>query len=780
MLRSVLAAISARTLALVIGLALVAPAAAAPPVRTADLDILVTTWDGTPLSAVTVRVEGTTLGAFTDAAGRARIAGVPAGERTLRAERPGYRTLLRTVDVRAGETLSVRIQLELVPVTLDGISVSLLRPDLRPEVSLDDAALREAILQDIGGAFRILPGLDAVRRGALGLEPVVRGLRDTQVGAYVDGMRTLPGGPGGMDTPLSHVDPSAVRGVEVVKGPYALTWGAGNMSAVRVQTAPLPGPDAPPVSARAMAGFQSNLNASEGALELGGAIQGVGYLASGAWREGENYRSGDGTEVPARFTSGELRGRLGFETGPGSELSLSGWLQDQRDIDYPGRPLDAEYFDAWNAAIRYTRKPASGALRSLEGQLYLYAVDHSMNNDRKPTAQPNPNRTPPAPLEIITDSRVEMVGGRVAALVAPATPWAFEIGADGYSALHNADRRTWNRSTGQLMGTGLIWGNARLTHLGSFARVERGLGRLNTSATVRLDWVDARADTASAFFLANASSALDARETNWSGAVTVGLPVGPHWVVSAGAGSVARSPDANERYSDRAPSKRAQIGAEFLGNPALRPERSHQLDLWIETDHPRWNGSLNLFAQRIDDYITLERTTLPRASALSAPMVFRYVNGSARYVGAEATGAVALLPRLLLSGAVSLLRGEDQTLDEPTLGVSPPRADVVLRWDGAAGRPTRRLDSVTLEAQLRAVARQERVSDTRGEIVTPGYSTLEVSGGLPLTDQVRLRMGVSNVFDREVTHHLNARNPFSGATIPEPGRVLFVRLTSQF
>lgn len=753
--------------------------AAAPPHSTGEVELLVTNYEGTPLQAVTVRVEGTTLGAFTDRDGRALIANIPQGARILRAERPGYRTLLRSVDVNAGETTQIRIQLELVPVALEGISVSLLRPDLRPESSLDEAQLRDAILNDVGGAFRILPGLDAVRRGALGLEPVVRGLRDTQVGAYVDGMRTLPGGPGGMDTPLSHVDPSAVRDVQVVKGPYALTWGAGNMSAVRIHTTPLPGPDAPRFSARGLAGYQSNMNASEGAIELAGAVQGVGYLASGAWREGEDYRSGDGLRVPASFTSGEVRGRLGFQTGPGSELVLSGWVQDQREIDYPGRPLDADYFEAWNAAARWTRKPAQGALREFDAALYLYAVDHSMNNDRKPTAQPNPNRTPPFALEIITDSRVEMLGGRVASTLAPEAPWEFEVGADGYTALHNADRTTWNRTTGQRIGTGLIWGNARLTHLGTFARANRGIGRLSTSATLRLDWVDAQSDTASAFFLEHGSSDLKATETNLSGAVTVALPLGTGWLISAGAGSVARSPDANERYSDRAPSKRAQIGAEFIGNPGLQPERSHQVDLWFEADRTRWSGSLNLFAQRIDDYITIERTTLPRASAMSVPQVFRYVNGSAQYVGAELTAAVGLYPNLTLSGAVSLLRGDDQTLDEPALGVSPARVDLLLRWDGPVGLGIRR-DEAIFEAAFRAVARQDRISETRGETETPGHATLDLSGAIPLSSQVRLRLGVSNVFDRETTNHLNARNPFDGSRIPEPGRVLSLRLTTQF
>lgn len=37
-------------------------------------------------------------------------------------------------------------------------------------------------------------------------------------------------------------------------------------------------------------------------------------------------------------------------------------------------------------------------------------------------------------------------------------------------------------------------------------------------------------------------------------------------------------------------------------------------------------------------------------------------------------------------------------------------------------------------------------------------------------------MGIENLTDEAYVNHLNATNPFTRARIPEPGRVLFVRL----
>lgn len=736
------------------------------------VEVRVTDPQGDPVAGVALVVEGTRLGTVTDARGMGTVRGVPTGSQSLRASRPGYATQVVTVEVARQTTAQVYLILVLDPTRLEGFQISVLRPDLRPEVQLNQTAVQEANPHDLGAVMRTLPGLDAIRRGGLGLDPVVRGLRDTQVGAYVDGMRTLPGGPGGMDTPLSHLDPSSVRGMEVVKGPYALTWGAGNMSAIRVETDPLPARGTP-LSGRVLLGADSNLSAREGALLLRGSEGDVAYLVSGGWRTADAYLSGAGDEIPGGFTSGEVRGKLGLETSASSLLTLAGWYQGQRDIDYPGRPMDADWFDTWNASLRWELTPSEGRVQSFEAMSYLYTVDHGMNNDNKPTALPNPQRMPPFPQELITLSRVEVVGGRVASVLDVHPSLTLEVGGDGYTALHEASGTNRNRDTGVLMMERLIWGGARLSSLGIFTRAQFPLGPLVASGTVRMDHLRADADSASAFFLEHAGDELRSNESHLSGAFTVTWPLGAWASASVGAGSVIRPADANERFSDRAPSKRSQISAEFMGNPDLRPERSQQIDLWVDATRTRWAGSLNVFAQWIEDHITIEETDLPRRSAMSAPTVYRHVNGSAHYRGAEAAGTVQLHPQWTLSSALSWLWAEDRTLNEPALGVSPLRGDAGVRWNAAGA-------DAFVEMTGRLVGRQNRVSTTRGEEATAGYQTADVQIGLPLPREVFLRTGVQNLLDQNFTNHLNARNPFTGAFVAEPGRVFFVRISTNF
>ena len=79
-----------------------------------------------------------------------------------------------------------------------------------------------------------------------------------------------------------------------------------------------------------------------------------------------------------------------------------------------------------------------------------------------------------------------------------------------------------------------------------------------------------------------------------------------------------------------------------------------------------------------------------------------------------------------------------------------------------------------MEGSVNLVAEQKRNALTRGETETTGYETGDVRAGYGLPNGVTIRVGVLNVWDENYVDHLNAKNPFTGIQIAEPGRVLFV------
>jgi len=720
-----------------------------------------------------VQVVGTARGTVADGDGTFRLGPLPPGDVRLRVTRVGYDAAVEVVAVEPGETATVRIALDVQPIEVSGIEVQVLRPDLRPQTGIEAERIREASPQDTGELLRHTAGTDAVRRGPLGLDPVIRGLRETQIGTYVDGTRVFPAGPARMDSPLSHFDPYAVSSLEVVKGPYALTWGGGNLTAIRVRSQDLPVAGPPRFGGRVAAGFETNIDASETMASVSGYEGNVAYWGFGAFREGSDYESGGDVDVPASFDSWEGRGKIGIDLAPGSRLTFATGFQDQGPIDFPGRLLGAATFEHFNGSVRWTLERGDGFLERLDALAYVNDVEHAMNNDAKPTARPMEGRVPPFALDIVVDTESTTVGGRVAATLDLGGAWEAEVGGDVYSVDRFADRVVARRDDGTVLFEDLIWPDATITDAGVFGRLGRTGGPVRWSGTVRVDFVHADADTIGPFFAENVSPDLSSDETNVSAAATAGLDVHPNWTLSLGLGSAVRTAAALERFSDRFPSTRFQASAEFMGDPDLEPERSTQFDAWLEGAYARASFRFNVWARWVDDWITIAPTDFPKRLPLSPDVVFQYVNGEANFTGFEASATLLLTDGVTLRLGLDGMEGDDETLDEPALGVPPLEGAIGLRYDAPRGR-------WFAEGTVRITAEQDEVAERRFEGPTDGYTVVDLRAGYTLPTGVELRVGFDNLFDEEYVNHLNARNPFTGEQVPEPGQVLVLDASVTF
>jgi iron complex outermembrane receptor protein len=146
---------------------------------------------------------------------------------------------------------------------------------------------------------------------------------------------------------------------------------------------------------------------------------------------------------------------------------------------------------------------------------------------------------------------------------------------------------------------------------------------------------------------------------------------------------------------------------------------------------------------------------------------FRYVNGTATFYGGEASASVALGPSLTASASGSYLWGKNRETGQPALGVAPLQGDLGLRYEPRGGR-------FYVEGTLSAAAEQDRVATVLGETPTAGSVTLDLKGGVEVGGGVSVEGGVTNLTDTNYVNHLNAKNPYFGTPIPEPGRVFFL------
>ena len=91
-----------------------------------------------------VMVEGTALRAISNGVGRFRLEGVPAGQRVLVVQGPGFLDLrVASVQVRANETAALIVELEVTPNFLDRIQVTATRTPL----SIGDLAAQADVIE---------------------------------------------------------------------------------------------------------------------------------------------------------------------------------------------------------------------------------------------------------------------------------------------------------------------------------------------------------------------------------------------------------------------------------------------------------------------------------------------------------------------------------------------------------------------------------------------------------------------------------------------------------
>ncbi len=771
-------------------------------------------------------VLGTPAGGFvasatTDRSGEFAIPDVVSGKYVLVATLLGFETHEELIAVGSNGA-DIVITLE-VGAFEQEVTVSALMPEVATELIITAGEIERRVAQDLAQSLRDHAGVTALRRGAINLDPSVRGLYAEQIGVFVDGTRTFAAGPARMDSGLSHVSPHALQSLHVVRGPYALTWGAGTLSAIRADTfKPAFSGGAFELGGRAGYNYGSNGGANDALASLYGSTDRLRFTFQHNTRTGDDYTDGAGAAVQGDYESFDTRWSLGGRLTGRTLLEYTGGYQKQNDIDYPGRILDAGLFETQSHALEFSHARPTGLVSEVAGQVYLNAKTHVMNNDNKPTAVRNPQRTPPFPIDVHLPTSSDTLGGRFHAALETG-PLSYKLGFDAYRLQQNATQTITDRDTGQIHhNMHPVWPDAEMTNIGAYAQVVYDRGRSSLGGTVRVDREQARVGGVTQFFAANAvpayglhavhghfhpqapmhgmhagghgtsghtashdtghgpaplvsGDAFAQNNINVSAAANASLRVTDTWIVRLGAGRAVRSPSALERYADRFPAIKFQTAAEFVGNPLLVPEKSLEVNAGTTLRVARATLEGDVFWRAIDDYITVAHDpNLSQRLPLSPARVFRYVQAdSARFIGLDLRAESAAGPWLSLHGAWSFVRAEDMLFDEPLFGIPP----FEQRYAVDIHNPDR---TRWVELQITNTAAQNRVATTRLEMATAGWTTVDLTAGGQLVDGVTLRAGVRNLTDEFYVNHLNSLDPFSGRRIAEIGRSGYVGLEFAF
>ena len=182
---------------------------------------------GEPLLGTNVAIAGTSLGASTGLEGEYVIPNVSAGTQTIVFRYIGYKQVEQEVNLSAGETLELNMQLSPEAIMGEEAVVTLQAKGQRAAINQQLAAnaitnivssdkIRD--VPDVNAAESIgrLPGVSLQRSGGEGERVVIRGLSPKYSVIEVDGVR-MPGASGDRSVGLSTVSSEMLDGIELSK-----------------------------------------------------------------------------------------------------------------------------------------------------------------------------------------------------------------------------------------------------------------------------------------------------------------------------------------------------------------------------------------------------------------------------------------------------------------------------------------------------------------------------------------------------------------------------------
>lgn len=203
---------------------------------------------------------------------------------------------------------------------------------------------------DLLGSSPNMLNLGVQRRNPIVTDPRVRGSRVGSLaasGSYWTPARI------DLDTVLSKIDSRIVDHMVVVPGPYTTLWGPG-FDFIDFQLLRAP---------RYQNGFEAHGQSSVdyrtngenwyGRQSAWGGDRDWGFRLGYGHSTGNDYDSGDGTQVPSSFKSRDADVALGAELTDDSSIDVNYLRLDQTDVELPGQAFDIDFLYTNGYEIAY-------------------------------------------------------------------------------------------------------------------------------------------------------------------------------------------------------------------------------------------------------------------------------------------------------------------------------------------------------------------------------------------------------------------------------------------
>lgn len=656
---------------------------------------------------------------------------------------------------------------------------------------------------DTAQLLKQMPGADVNRNGELTSLVQYRGMHGARVNIHINEAPISSSGPNAMDAPLHYAPVGLLQSLTVHRGIVPVSEGQetiGGSITAETYGGEFGHTRDFALGGRFYAGAQSvnDGNVLSGVVNLANRQH---YLGATLMREeARDARLGEGGRLrPGGYEREHYTLSYGHRRGA-HEVELK-WVRNLTgNAGTPALTMDIRSVDSdlWELAYRF-----EGLERSLDLSFYQHDLDHTMSNFHMRRPPQDSMMAPDTMRYRWGEATSDGFGFRVK-LEQEVDNGRWRIGSDGHYSEH--DTRISNPHMPGFIIHNVNDNQRDITGLYIEREVDE-LGNLSLHSGLRVNWVEMQADSAAvqlnpmgasgmpammqsqAMTLANAynHAELSQRDTNVDAFARLNLPLNEEWLAYAGIARKSRSPSYQERFLwlPLEVSGGLADGNTYIGDPNLKPEVAHEIELGLDWEHADWLLSPRLFYRQVDDYITGEVVPDGLAADFAVGMghmgmgsgkLLRFANHDAEIYGLDVEAAWDLGPRLQLTAMLTIVRGELRHHDESLYRLAPDNLHLSLDYLGNGW-------GVALQGQF--TAQQDRVAHWLGETSSAGYSVFNLTSRWQL-GRGELGLGIDNLFDRYYSDHLSGYNRASnqdlamGVRIPGLGRNLYARYVLEF
>ncbi|MFD1629805.1 TonB-dependent receptor domain-containing protein [Pseudopedobacter beijingensis] len=631
----------------------------------------------------------------------------------------------------------------------------------------------EKIVQpkNVAGLFNDINGFSLIKRGNYAMDPTFRGAQYEQLNIQYDGgIKAMHACPNRMDPITSHIAPEEIEKIEIIKGPYSVRYGATFGGIVNLVTRN-PSKGKHGLHGSIASGYETNGNAYVGMAQLQYVTDKFDLAGNFGYRNYDNYKDGDGTEIPSAFKSTDYGLKFGYNIKKNHRIQ-AGWRQAfGRDVLHAGLPMDTEYDNSSIASLDYKWEHFGKIIQQFQVKTYYSYVDHLMTNFDRSSAKmteasalvESHTAGVKAELEWKTSDKLHFFSGID----------YLHIGRDG-DRTRLIKMQNGNPLPEPVTRINSIWQDSYIDDWGIYTE-----GKWNfapsyiLTAGLRYDRVvsDIRKpenDFASLYDLEKRT------ESNISGTLSLKKAISNRLFLELAYGRGVRSANMIERYINQF--NVGQDSYTYTGNPDLKAEINNQFEIGV-SGYENLNGFFNtlhfegsVYYAFLDNYISavIEPTIGTDAK------VFTNIRDAYK-TGVDVSAKLDFANHYFLKTDLSYVYARNKDYDESLPLIPPFTARISAGFENT---------KFWGNMQYNIVATQNELAPSFGEIRTGGYQTMDVRLGYRPVENWSIGIAGLNIFDKTYHNHLNFafRNQegFSNVPINEQGRNFTVFVQYKF